>query len=130
METAMGVFSARDDAERAVKELRQREVPDDSIVFLSRSEGHANKVAKELGAYIGGFVGGAAGMTTGVVAASLLLPGIGTVFALGFGAAALLGLAGAGAGATVSSAAIDDGKVPEPTAADKSPEDLEFFREV
>ncbi len=32
--------------------------------------------AKEFGAYVGGFVGGAAGMTTGVVAATLLLPGV------------------------------------------------------
>jgi anti-sigma B factor antagonist len=130
METAIGVFTSRDDAEPAVKELRQRGVPDDSIVFLTRSESDANKIAKELGAYVGGFVGGAAGMTTGVVAASLLLPGIGTIFALGFGAAALLGLAGAGAGATVGSAAIHDGKAPLPTSAEKSSEDVAFFREV
>jgi len=130
METAIGVFTSRDDAEKAVKELQQRGVPDDSIVFLTRSESDAGKIAKELGAYVGGFVGGAAGMTTGVVAASLLVPGIGTVFALGFGAAALLGLAGAGAGATVSSAAVHDKNAPLPTTAEKSAEDIAFFREV
>jgi len=52
METAIGVFTSRDDAEQAVKELRQRGVPDDSIVFLTRSESDANKIAKELGAYV------------------------------------------------------------------------------
>ncbi len=64
-------------------------------------------------------MGGAAGMTAGVVAASLLLPGVGTVFALGFGAAALLGLAGAGAGAGVGSAAGSDADAPQPTADEK-----------
>ena len=130
METAIGVFTSRDHAEGAVKELRERGVPEESIVFLTRSESDANNLAKEFGAYVGGFVGGAAGMTTGVVAATLLLPGIGTVFALGFGAAALLGVAGAGAGASVGSAAAHDADAPQPTTAEKSSEDVAFFREV
>src|SRR5882724_13576394 len=69
-------------------------------------------------------------MTTGVVAAALLLPGVGTVFALGFGAAALLGLAGAGAGAAASSAAVGSADAPKPTEAEKCSEDVAFFREV
>ena len=105
-------------------------VPQESIVFLTRSESDAKNLAKEFGAYVGGFAGGAAGMTAGVVAASLLLPGIGTVFALGFGAAALLGVAGAGAGATVGSAAAHDADAPKPPTAEKSSEDIAFFREV
>ncbi len=130
METAIGVFSSRDNAEEAVKELRERSVPEESIVFLTRSENEAKAVAKEVGAFVGGFVGGAAGMTTGVVAAALLLPGVGTVFALGFGAAALLGLAGAGAGAAASSAAVGSADAPQPTTAEKCSEDIAFFREV
>jgi anti-sigma B factor antagonist len=130
METAIGVFTSRDNAEEAVKELRERSVPEESIVFLTRSENEAKTVAKEVGAFVGGFVGGAAGMTTGVVAATLLLPGVGTVFALGFGAAALLGLAGAGAGAAASSAAVSSADVPQPTTAEKCSEDIAFFREV
>ncbi len=130
METAIGVFASRDQAEKAVKELRGRSVPDESIVFLTRSENEANSIAKEFGAYVGGFMGGAAGMTTGVAAATLLLPGVGAVFALGFGAAALLGLAGAGAGAAVSSAAAHDADAPQPATAEKSSEDVAFFREV
>jgi anti-sigma B factor antagonist len=107
-------------------------VPEESIVFLTRSESEAKSVAKELGTFMGGFVGGAAGMTTGIVAASLLLPGIGTVFALGIGAAALLTGAGAGAGAgsALGSAATHDADAPKPTAAEKSSEDVAFFREV
>ena len=130
METAIGVFAARDHAEEAVKELREQGVPEESIVFLTRSENQAKSIAKEFGAYVGGFVGGAAGMTTGVVTASLLLPGIGTVFALGFGAAALLGLAGAGAGAGVGSAVAHDANAPQPAGPEKVSEEIAFFREV
>ncbi len=130
METAIGVFASRDRAEGAVQELREKGVPEEAIVFLTRSENEAKSIAKEFGAYVGGFVGGAAGMTTGVVAATLLLPGIGTVFALGFGAAALLGLAGAGAGAGVGSVATPHGDAANPTAAERSSEDVAFFREV
>src|ERR1700693_2144986 len=129
METAIGVFASRDNAEEAVKELRERSVPEESIVFLTRSENEAKTVAKEVGAFVGGFVGGAAGMTTGVVAATLLLPGVGTVFALGFGAAALLGLAGAGSGAATSSAAVSAADAPQHTTDEKRTDDVAFFRE-
>jgi anti-sigma B factor antagonist len=130
METAIGVFASRDHAEKAVKELRAQGVPEESIGFLTRSESEAKTIAKEFGAYVGGFVGGAAGMTTGVVAASLLLPGVGTVFALGFGAAALLGLAGAGTGAGIGGAAVRDANAPKPSTGEESAEDIAFFREV
>jgi anti-sigma B factor antagonist len=130
MDTAIGVFSARDHAEEAVRELREQGVPDQSIVFLTRSESEAKTISKQFGATVGGFVGGATGMSAGVVAATLLLPGVGAVFALGFGAAALLGLAGAGAGAGVGSFAANDSDAPQPTAAGKASEDADFFREV
>jgi len=130
METAIGVFSSRDRAEEAVRALRQASVPEQSIVFLTRSESEAKTIAKEFGAYVGGFAGGAAGMSAGVLAGTLLLPGIGTVFALGFGAAALLGMAGAGAGATVGSAITHDAGAPKPSTDDSSAEDAAFFREV
>ncbi|MGA9529468.1 MAG: STAS domain-containing protein [Terriglobales bacterium] len=130
MDTTVGVFSSRDRAEEAVKELRQQGVPEQAIVFLTRSETEAKTIAKEFGAYVGGFTGGAAGMTAGVLAATLLLPGVGTVFALGFGAAALLGLAGAGAGSSVGSAAAHDQNATQPTPDAQCSEDAAFFREV
>jgi len=129
METAIGVFASRDRAEEAVKELMQR-VPEDSIVFLTRSETEAKTVGKELGTFVGGFAGGAAGMSAGVVAATLLVPGLGAVFALGFGAAALLGLAGAGTGAALGKAVAHDAQAPQPTPDEKCSEDVAFFREV
>jgi anti-sigma B factor antagonist len=128
METAIGVFSSRERAEEAIRELRRSGVSDDSMVFLTVSENEAKSVAKMFGASVGGFAGGAAGMSAGVVAASMLLPGIGTVFALGFGAAALLGLAGAGAGAAVGSNVAKSDIQPTPDA--KCAEDATFFREV
>src|ERR1700683_785438 len=131
MATAIGVFTSRDHAETAVKELLERGMPEESIVFLTLSENEAKTIAKELGAFVGGFVGGAAGITTGVLA-SVLLPGIGTVFALGIGAAALLTGAGAGAGAgtAVGSVATTDAHAPKPTTPENSAEDAAFFREV
>jgi anti-sigma B factor antagonist len=129
MESAIGVFASRDRAEQAVKELKQH-VPEDSIVFLTRSENEAKTVGKQLGSFVGGFTGGAAGMSAGIVAATLLVPGVGPVFALGFGAAALLGLAGAGTGAALGKAFAHDAEAPQPTSDEKCSEDAAFFREV
>lgn len=130
METSIGVFSSRSRAEEAVRELLEKKVPEDSILFLTRSEVEAKTIGKQFGATVGGFTGGAVGMSAGVVAATLLLPGVGSIFALGFGAAALLGLTGAGAGATLGKAIADDQGAPQPTPEEKCSEDAAFFREV
>jgi anti-sigma B factor antagonist len=131
METVIGVFAQRDRAEEAVKNLLEQGVSKESIVYLSRSEREASSIGKELGAYVGGLMGGAAGMSAGVVAATaLVIPGIGPVFALGFGAAALLGLVGAGTGAAVGKAAAQDSSAPSPTTGEASEEDSAYFLEV
>jgi anti-sigma B factor antagonist len=131
METAIGVFASRDHAEEAAKELLGLGLPEESIVFLTRSEADAKQVAKQLGTYVGGFAGGAAGMSAGVIAATLLVPGVGPIFALGFGAAALLGLTGAGAGRAIGSHVPREGSdIPKPTPDEKCSEDVGFFREV
>jgi hypothetical protein len=57
-----------------------------------------------MGAALGGVVGGALGLSAGAVAASLVVPGIGSVVALTLGAAAAAGLAGAAAGGAVGRA--------------------------
>jgi anti-sigma B factor antagonist len=131
VETAIGVFSSRERAEEAVKELLDQKVPQEQIVFLTRSESEALSVGKELGATVGGFMGFATGMSAGVGAALLLVvPGIGQVFALGFGAAALLGLAGAGAGSAVGKAVAGGSPASSSTAEENVTEDASFFREV
>ncbi len=129
METAIGVFSSRERAEEAVRELFAQKVPQGSIVFLTLSETEAKNVGKGFGATVGGFMGAATGMSAGVVAATLLVPGVGPVFALGFGAAALLGLAGVGAGSAVGGAVVGEGANLLP-APDAKSEDVAFFREV
>jgi anti-sigma B factor antagonist len=130
METAIGVFSSRERAEEAVQELLGSRVPEESIVFLTRSEPDAVTTGTQAGATVGGFMGMATGMSVGVVAATLMLTGIGTVFALGFGAAALVGLAGAGGGAALGKAMTEGGDAPQPTPDEKCSEDVLFFREV
>ena len=69
METAIGVFAARDRAAEAVQELLRSGVPEDSIVFLTRSETDAQTVGKQFGAYAGGVIEGAEGMSAGAAAA-------------------------------------------------------------
>jgi anti-sigma B factor antagonist len=135
METIIGVFASRERAEEAVKELLENHVPQDAIVFLSRSETEAMTLGKSLGAFAGGFVGGAAGLTAGLAAATLfLVPGVGQVFALGAGAAAVLGLAGAAVGKELSAkpnlSIADRLEAPLPTPDEKSAEDLAFFARV
>jgi len=127
METAVGVFASRDRAEEAIKELRQN-LPEQSIVFLTRSENEAARVSKQFGKVVGGIAGGATGLYAGIVA-SLLVPGLGPVFALGAGAAAVLGLAGAGGGAAIGKTIAHDAQAPV-TPDEKCSEDVAFFREV
>jgi anti-sigma B factor antagonist len=120
MQTVIGIFSSRDRAEGAVEALSKAKVPERAIVFLSRSESETKTVARQFGATLGGLMGMATGASAGMVVATMLVPEIGTVFALGFGAAALLGTKVAdGAENKVS-----------PTPDDKAPEDVAFFREV
>ena len=115
LETAIGVFNSDDRAEEAILELRER-LPEDSLVFLTRNQGEAAR----LGKVVGGIAGGATGLYA-AMAVSLLVPGIGSVFALGAGAAALLGMAGAGTGGALAKSAAQESK---------HSEDIAFFRSV
>lgn len=121
METAIGVYASRDRAEQAIKDLIAKNVPADSIVFLTRSESDAANFAKEVGGFAGGFLGGTVGMAAGAAAIALaLVPGVGQVYALGVGATALFGYLGARSGSAAAKAIAHDDVVPEPTAAHQS----------
>lgn len=128
METSIGVFISRTTAEEAVKELLSKDVPKDSIVFLTRSDSEA--IFRDQDSVVAGiFAGGATGL--GIATAALLaIPGVGQVAAIGLGAAALLGLAGAGAGAAVGKTLALDPNRPQPTEEQHCAEDAEFFRDV
>jgi len=131
VETAIGVFSKRENAEAAVKVLLQQQVPEERIIFLTRSETEAKNVGRQLGAISGGLVGGTAGMSAGLAAATMLaIPGVGPVFALGLGAAALVGIVGAGTGASVGADVAGDPNAPEPSSGTGALEDTALFRRV
>ncbi|HKM91552.1 MAG TPA: STAS domain-containing protein [Candidatus Acidoferrales bacterium] len=131
METAVGVFGSRENAELAMKELLNKRVPQESLVFLTRSETDARSLGKEIGTYAGGFVGGSVGMAAGTAAVALaLVPGIGQVFALGVGATALLGYLGARSGQALGGVVAHDSAAPQPTPETHVPEDAALFVEV
>ncbi|MGC0778936.1 MAG: STAS domain-containing protein, partial [Candidatus Acidiferrum sp.] len=131
METAIGVFGSRESAEEAVKELLKQHVPEESIVFLTRSESEAMSFGKGLGEYAGGFLGGALGATAGCVGATLaLIPGFGQVFALGVGGAALLGYLGSKAGGSLAKGIAEEPAAPKPASSEKSGEEGAHLLEV
>jgi anti-sigma B factor antagonist len=131
VETAIGVFDSREKAEEAVRELIEKQIPEQSIIFLTRSETEVMSFGKEVGSYAGGFLGGAVGATAGCVGAALaLIPGFGQVFALGFGGAALLGYLGSKAGASITQGLAQDPDKPKPASDEKAGENAEYFLEV
>jgi hypothetical protein len=111
METAVGIFSSRSDAEQAVRALRSRGVPADHIQLLlpesasidlpvvPTDEAEQPGMGKAVGGVVGAAVGASAGLGLGTAAASLLIPGVGAVTAIGLAAAALFGAGGAIGGA-------------------------------
>jgi hypothetical protein len=122
MENIVGIFRSVTTAEQAVNELVSRDMPSESFTVLSseapqslatrtapeqtleniRTTGKESAGAgKETGTALGAVIGGSAGFTAGATAATLLVPGLGAIFAIGLGAAALLGLGGAAAAAKV-----------------------------
>ena len=117
METSIGVFASRDGAEGAVKDLLGRGVPEQAIVFLTRAEAQSG-TARHVGSK---------------VAATLMsVPGIGQVFALGLGAAALLGLGGNidTAAAPLSDNPISVNPALQPTPDENCSDDVVFFRDL
>ena len=131
METAIGVFDSRERAEEAVKTLLQKQIPEQAIIFLTRSESEAMSFGKGIGSYAGGFLGGAVGTTAGCVGAALaLIPGFGQVFALGVGGAALLGYLGSKAGASIAKGVAEDPRAPKPASDEKGGESASHLLEV
>jgi hypothetical protein len=126
MQSVIGIFPSVVSAERAVQGLLSIGMTERSLVFLSGGsreddavralsdkeldrvptmDAEGDGMGKAMGALLGGAVGASAGLAGGAAMASLLVPGVGTIFALGVGAAAVLGLGGAAAGAKAGDAA-------------------------
>jgi hypothetical protein len=110
MPAVVGVFKSRSDAARSVAELKALGIPNDRINILTpeanenelasipTSQGEQPGMVKTLGAV----AGGALGLGLGEMVATMLLPGVGVVLALGLAGGALLGAIG---GAVIGGAA-------------------------
>ena len=115
MEVVTGVFESRDNAEKAVSQLRSLGIPDQRIGIIAPGSATADTVEKgvpvtdtedpgmgrAMGAAVGGAMGAAGGATLGLAVATLAIPGIGPVIAFGMVGAALMGMVGAAAGSAV-----------------------------
>ncbi len=107
---ASAVFDSRDEAERALSELRSAGIRDDNISIVGKSEsgdgsgmtdGHDDDGVNKSGAVKGALMGGGAGALLGL--AALAIPGVGPLAAAGAIAASAAPEAaalGAAAGAT------------------------------
>jgi len=116
MKAAVGIFSSREQAERAAHSLRRDGATDERVSVLAPEhsaeirDGVATEameqpgIGKALGGVVGGALGAAGGVQLGTAAATLLIPGIGPVVAMGIAGAALFGLGGAVGGAAAGQA--------------------------
>jgi hypothetical protein len=117
METIVGIFAARADAERARLQLHSLGINSDRITTLTpdttdrqiqTSVRTSDSESPGMGGALGGTVGGALGAATGAslaaAATSLFVPGVGPILAAGVVGAALMGAGGALAGVVVGGA--------------------------
>jgi hypothetical protein len=117
METVVGIFQQRTDAERARLQLHLQGVDNDKIATFSpgtsdrqvqasvrTSDSEAAGMGGALGGTVGAAVGAASGATLAVAATSLFIPGVGPVLVAGVLGATLFGATGAFAGAMVGNA--------------------------
>jgi len=113
MRTITGIFASRDTAAHGLRQLRAVDVHDDRINVLApgasereiadvpTAEGEAPGTGAALGAVVGGAAGLAVGMPIGAAVASLVIPGIGPIIAVGLLGAALFGTGGAAVGSAL-----------------------------
>jgi hypothetical protein len=121
MESIVGIFNSFADAKRAAAILQSVGIPKNRISVLSPQTPEAEVEAEiptteteqpGMGAAVGGTVGAALGVAGGLEAgaavASLLVPGVGPVLAIGLIGAAIFGTGGAAAGA-LAGHALEEG---------------------
>jgi hypothetical protein len=121
MESVVGIFNSFTDAKRGAEIVQSLGIRRDRISVLAPGASEAELEAKvltteteqpgmgrALGATVGGAMGVAGGLSAGAAAASILVPGVGPVLAVGLIGAALLGVGGAAAG-FVTGEALEEG---------------------
>jgi hypothetical protein len=129
MQAVTGVFSSQTVAEEAIRSLQSSNLQTDRITLLTPGEKGFRKLGSVpvdtteqpgIGTAMGAVVGGATGLSAGLVVA--VIPGVGTVAALGLLGAALLTAAGASLGAAL-------GRTTENFMSEGLPEDEIFVYE-
>jgi len=114
MITVAGIFSSPRRAERAAAALRRTGLTNLNLLLPGATEAQVAAVPTSeteqpgMGAAVGSVVGGALGIAGGLglgsAAATVLIPGVGPVFAIGMAAAAIFGVGGAVTGAAAGAA--------------------------
>lgn len=117
MESIVGIFNSLADAKRAAAMLRTVGISENRITVLSphtreteieaqipTTDTEQPGMGQAMGGTVGAALGAAGGATVGAAAATLLVPGVGPVIALGILGAALFGAGAAAAGAAAGSA--------------------------
>ena len=111
MKTVVGILTSRSVAQLVVERLRSIGIGDENINLLApgASRGKLEEIptteteqpgmGSAMGGVVGGALGAAGGMGLGAAMATLLVPGVGPVLAMGLAGAALLGAGGAVGGA-------------------------------
>jgi hypothetical protein len=107
MEPLIGVFASQAEAQNAMRELLDREVPNQAIVYLTQEDHERVSCARNLGRFVGAFVGFGTGFSIGIVGCLLLAyPDISQLLLFGFGTATLMSLVCAFAGGALCNAAV------------------------
>jgi hypothetical protein len=114
MITVAGIFDSPQRAQRAALALRRAGLTNLNLLLPGATDGQVDEVPKSeteqpgMGAAVGGVVGGAIGLAGGLglgtAAATILIPGVGPVLAMGMAAAAVFGFGGAVTGAAAGAA--------------------------
>jgi hypothetical protein len=117
MESIVGIFNSFADAKRAAALLRSRRISENHMSVLSprsseteiedaipTTETEQPGMGAAVGGTVGAALGVAGGLEAGAAAASLLIPGVGPVLAIGLIGAAIFGVGGAAAGALAGQA--------------------------
>ena len=118
MPTVSGVFRNREAATKAAAALKEAGLPGINLLLPEATDSQLDSVpvseteqpgmGRAVGTVLGGAVGMAAGMEFGAAAATVLIPGVGPVLAIGLAAAAILGIGGAVGGAAAGAALEKD----------------------
>ena len=116
MDTVTGIFNTHADAERAITELKAAGVAPEEISLLAPQASEEARASvpvayseqpgtgRAMGGVVGGAVGAATGLGLSAAAASIFIPAVGPVLAIGFLGAALFGAGGAIGGAAAGEA--------------------------